>query len=69
MSQGGTLLPKQHGAHWADARRLASALRSATPALLFGVRRYARVIAAYMAGLEARITASSSGRLWIRLAL
>ena len=50
MSQGGTLLPKQHGAHWADARRLASALRSATPALLFGVRLWVAVcLALYIA--------------------
>ena len=50
MSQGGTLLPKPHEAHWPDARRLASALRSVTPALLFGVRLWVAVcLALYIA--------------------
>jgi uncharacterized membrane protein YccC len=50
VSQGGTLLPKPHRAHWPDARRLASALRSATPALLFGLRLWVAVcLALYIA--------------------
>jgi uncharacterized membrane protein YccC len=50
MSQAGTSLRRPHRAHWSDAQRLASALRPAVPALLFGLRLWAAVcLALYIA--------------------